>query len=371
MSLHALELLQLLTLHPAPRAAVLAPSPAPHRSGMAVLLHAAGTGHGGPPFYGLADPEVIATALHVIVNCVTAPPSLAYLLPAPDGTGSGPPARQRSSVAAAAPHAAAGGGGGSGLPPDTPGGGGGGRGGGGGGGVSGAAPKPGHADGGGGAGADAPAPPSHVPALSPCRPDASEPAPPSLELGPSAVGGGAPPTLGDALEAGYAAARQAVRAANGIRVLLSLLQSRQHFAAAAADRTRALTVAALLGLARDAPIRHILNRLQVGGLRRVSRPVNGARVGPLLSVLFRLGRRNTLPAVIHCAPRPTPSGRQAAGGARPRARHGRPRRRRAPRARRAGGRRRPGRRPGRLRCGARPGPARAPGARTPIGPLIA
>jgi hypothetical protein len=58
MSLHALELIQLLTLHPAPRAAVLAASISPHRSGMAVLLHAAGTGHAGPPFYGLADPEV-------------------------------------------------------------------------------------------------------------------------------------------------------------------------------------------------------------------------------------------------------------------------------------------------------------------------
>jgi hypothetical protein len=58
MSLHALEMMHLLTLHPAPRAAVLAASVAPHRSGVAVLLHAAGTGHAGPPFYGLADPEV-------------------------------------------------------------------------------------------------------------------------------------------------------------------------------------------------------------------------------------------------------------------------------------------------------------------------
>lgn len=58
MSLHALETLQLLTLHPAPRAAVIAAAISPHRTGMAVLLHAAGTGHAGPPFYGLADPEV-------------------------------------------------------------------------------------------------------------------------------------------------------------------------------------------------------------------------------------------------------------------------------------------------------------------------
>lgn len=32
--------------------------------------------------------QVIATALHVIVNCVTAPPSLAYLLP-PPGSAAG------------------------------------------------------------------------------------------------------------------------------------------------------------------------------------------------------------------------------------------------------------------------------------------
>lgn len=218
-----------------------------------------------PALPRLKPSQVIATALHVIVNCVTAPPSLAYLLPPPDGTGPSGAARQRAAAAAAPP-----------APQDTP--------------AAGAAPAAAPAPAQQAAGAPRPgarcdgttaaacasaAPPStgkpaaeesrsSVPAISPRRPDASEPAPPSLELGPSAVGGAAaPPTLGDALEAGYAAARQAVRGANGIRVLLSLLQSRQHFAAAAADRTRALTVGALLGLARDAPIRHILNRLQV------------------------------------------------------------------------------------------------------------
>lgn len=45
-----------------------------------------------------------------------------------------------------------------------------------------------------------------------------------LELGPSAVSNRGWPSLGEALEAGYAAARQAVRASNGIRVLLMLLQ---------------------------------------------------------------------------------------------------------------------------------------------------
>jgi hypothetical protein len=209
---------------------------------------------------------VIATALHVIVNCVTATPSLAYLLPPPDGPGHGAGARQRASAppqpqpapAAAAPDAAPASGGP--QPAGAVRGGGGGA----------ARADPADAANSGKAAPDAAAatPLSGAPSISPRRPDASEPAPPSLELGPSAVGGAAaPPTLGDALESGYAAARQAVRAANGIRVLLSLLQSRQHFAAAAADRARALTVAALLGLARDAPIRHILNRLQARGLR--------------------------------------------------------------------------------------------------------
>lgn len=66
MSLHALELLQLLTLHPSARGGVLAASVAPHRSGVSVLLHAAGTGHAGPPFYGLADPEVGAGFLFCV-----------------------------------------------------------------------------------------------------------------------------------------------------------------------------------------------------------------------------------------------------------------------------------------------------------------
>eukprot|EP00198_Chlamydomonas_reinhardtii_P007817 XP_001697154.1 predicted protein [Chlamydomonas reinhardtii] len=49
--------------------------------------------------------------------------------------------------------------------------------------------------------------------------EAAQPSePPPLDLGPAA------PTLGSALEAGYVAARQAVRAANGIRSLMQLLQ---------------------------------------------------------------------------------------------------------------------------------------------------
>jgi hypothetical protein len=50
--------------------------------------------------------------------------------------------------------------------------------------------------------------------------------------------------------------------------LCVLLQSRQHLAPAAADRVRALACMAVLGLARDSSIRHILTKLQVRTPRR-------------------------------------------------------------------------------------------------------
>lgn len=69
-------------------------------------------------------------------------------------------------------------------------------------------------------------------------------------------------------------ARQALRQANGIRCLMQLLHPRHGqgpaaLAAAALDRIRALACRALVGMAADPAIRHILTRLQVGrcGLR--------------------------------------------------------------------------------------------------------
>ncbi|KAL6533731.1 hypothetical protein OROHE_013564 [Orobanche hederae] len=66
------------------------------------------------------------------------------------------------------------------------------------------------------------------------------------------------------LEQGYRQAREAVRANNGIKVLLQLLQHRTVTSPAALDRLRALTCRVLLGLARDVTIAHILTKLQVG-----------------------------------------------------------------------------------------------------------
>lgn len=65
------------------------------------------------------------------------------------------------------------------------------------------------------------------------------------------------------LEQGYRQAREAVRANNGIKVLLQLLQPRMVTSPAALDCLRALTCRVLLGLARDDTIAHILTKLQV------------------------------------------------------------------------------------------------------------
>ncbi|KAL3818395.1 hypothetical protein ACJIZ3_004300 [Penstemon smallii] len=66
------------------------------------------------------------------------------------------------------------------------------------------------------------------------------------------------------MEQGYSQAREAVRANNGIKVLLQLLQPRMVTSPAALDCLRALTCRVLLGLARDDTIAHILTKLQVG-----------------------------------------------------------------------------------------------------------
>lgn len=66
------------------------------------------------------------------------------------------------------------------------------------------------------------------------------------------------------LEQGYRQAREAVRANNGIKVLLQLLQTRVVMPPATLDCLRALACRVLLGLARDDTIAHILTKLQVG-----------------------------------------------------------------------------------------------------------
>ncbi|KAL3650987.1 hypothetical protein CASFOL_007390 [Castilleja foliolosa] len=79
------------------------------------------------------------------------------------------------------------------------------------------------------------------------------------------LGGGAGCAgLAAQMEQGYHQAREAVRANNGIKILLQLLQPRMVTSPAALDCVRALTCRVLLGLARDDTIAHILTKLQVG-----------------------------------------------------------------------------------------------------------
>lgn len=65
------------------------------------------------------------------------------------------------------------------------------------------------------------------------------------------------------LEQVFHQAREAVRANNGIEVLLQLLQPRVLTPPGALDCLRALACRVLLGLARDDAIAHILTKLQV------------------------------------------------------------------------------------------------------------
>ncbi|KAI3804589.1 hypothetical protein L1987_26248 [Smallanthus sonchifolius] len=66
------------------------------------------------------------------------------------------------------------------------------------------------------------------------------------------------------MEQSFRQAREAVRANNGIKVLLQLLQPRIITPSTALDCLRALACRVLLGLARDDTIAHILTKLQVG-----------------------------------------------------------------------------------------------------------
>lgn len=79
-----------------------------------------------------------------------------------------------------------------------------------------------------------------------------------ISLGPGAGCAG----LAAQLEQGYRQAREAVRANNGIKVLLHLLHPRV-VTPQALDCLRALACRVLLGLARDETIAHILTKLQV------------------------------------------------------------------------------------------------------------
>ncbi|KAB1204516.1 hypothetical protein CJ030_MR8G021832 [Morella rubra] len=120
------------------------------------------------------------------------------------------------------------------------------------------------------------------------------------------------------LELGYRQARDAVRANNGIKVLLHLLQPRIYSPPAALDCLRALACRVLLGLARDDTIAHILTKLQVGKkLSELIRDSGGQTSGTeqgrwqaelsqaaieLIAIVTNSGRASTLAATDAATP---------------------------------------------------------------------
>ncbi|XP_042434385.1 DDB1- and CUL4-associated factor homolog 1-like isoform X1 [Zingiber officinale] len=120
------------------------------------------------------------------------------------------------------------------------------------------------------------------------------------------------------LEQGYHQAREAVRANNGIKILLHLLNPRMITPAAALDCIRALACRVLLGLARDESIAHILTNLQVGKklselIRDLSSQVSGTGQSrwqseliqvsvELIAIVTNSGRASTLAATDAAAP---------------------------------------------------------------------
>ncbi|KAG2449728.1 hypothetical protein HYH02_005255 [Chlamydomonas schloesseri] len=291
----SLEALRLLSLAPLARRAVVAASvPGPGgagaggRSGVGVLLNASILSTSA---FFTSDPEVVSEALAVLTNLVTPPPSLLPLLPSsatrgggggggagagmPGGGGGGAtPARRPDRTPAEPAAPGVGGGGGGGLQAE-----------------GGVALSLDEDSSGGDTGAATHSAPQHhhhhhshhhhhnsnhdssnqdhasAAAVAAAAATAHAPPalPPPLDLGPAA------PSLGSALEAGYVAARQAVRAANGIRSLMQLLQPRHGVGpaalpAAALERIRSLACRCLVGLAGDPAIRQILTRLQLARL---------------------------------------------------------------------------------------------------------
>ena len=79
----------------------------------------------------------------------------------------------------------------------------------------------------------------------------------------------------------YAAARERVRAASGMRVLLALLHARASMTAHAVHAMRTLAVKCLLGLAHDPALRHILSKLQVATHMTHPHHVSSAVLSPV------------------------------------------------------------------------------------------
>ncbi|KAJ7515195.1 hypothetical protein O6H91_22G005000 [Diphasiastrum complanatum] len=214
---HSLGVLQIVTLMPYTRRLVIGSTLSNDRSGMAVILDAASGA-------GFGDPEVIQPALLVLVNLVCPPPSLS------SRSGVTPNSSTVPQVVNAEVKDLPGRG--EERPTDIP-----------------ASTGANTLQAGSG----------HQSAASPACGLVGDS---RISLGPGSGGSG----LAAYMEQGYRYAREAVRANNGIKVLLHLLYPRTVLPPAALDCIRALACRVLLGLARDDAIAQILTKLQVAKL---------------------------------------------------------------------------------------------------------
>eukprot|EP01018_Ginkgo_biloba_P013118 Gb_32239 [translate_table: standard] len=291
---YALGVLHVVTLVPNARKHVVGATLSNERLGMAVILDAAsGAGYG--------NPEVIQPALLVLVNLVCPPPSLSskpvptfqgpntHSNQVPNGTGTEGREKNERTVP---------------LPSQNE-----------------ARDQNGEQN----CNAERNGPPTAAAQILPpggnqiavSSPTAALVGDRRISLGPGAGCAG----LAAYMEQVYRQAREAVRANNGIKVLLHLLHPRTLLPPTSLDCIRALACRVLLGLAKDESIAHILTKLQVGKmlselLRDASSQTAGASVVDqgkwhaelsqvameLIAIVTNAGRASTLAATDAAAP---------------------------------------------------------------------
>ncbi|MEW5311078.1 MAG: hypothetical protein WDW38_002821 [Sanguina aurantia] len=253
----ALQVLSVVSLMPHTRRHVVGTLLHSRRPGMAVLLTAATLSNSS---FFPSDPQVVTLALRIINNCVTVPPSLAELLPHAPSTSS-------SSSSSTPMHPA------SFLSPS----------------LCGASPllspipmwssHSASAGAGAAGGREGDSPDAATAAAAAAGDSGGLSAAhtlPALDLGPSnplATAVSRRPALSALaahLEAAYSYCRACLRANNGIRVLMLLLQKGNSGSVslqpAMLDQIRAMACQALVGMAQDPGMRHILSQLQIGRL---------------------------------------------------------------------------------------------------------
>ncbi|XP_024402964.1 DDB1- and CUL4-associated factor homolog 1 isoform X1 [Physcomitrium patens] len=287
---HSLGVLQIVTLVPYTRRLIIDSTLSNERSFMAVVLDAVS----GVAF---CDPEVIQTALLVLANLVCPPPSLCSRPMAAAATPAQSQQAQSSQGGAGSSSQATTVGTGTAVNLESKG-------------WTGRAES--NVDRNGGAQG----------ASGPSAFGAGVVGDRRISLGPGAGGSG----LAAYMEQGYRYAREAVRANNGIKVLLHLLYPRTVLPPPALDCIRALSCRVLLGLARDDTIAHILTKLQVGKLlsellrdggSQAGRQASAGGIGgeqgrwqaelsrvalELIAIVTNVGRANTAAASEAAAP---------------------------------------------------------------------